>query len=186
MNLLDILVLVALVSVFCVVFFAGVWRAIAAVIALWVGLVGADIFGNPIGRLLHSIVPGIERWTADFIGFVLAFLMVGIAVMYLTLRSFRTLRARSGFRFDLRGGAPVLVLTIILAGVVSLASVTVFVELTAKTLDDIPAGEAPDFASRQYHGATLRPATERIADYVYDATGSWVPGGAPSVLAPED
>ncbi len=186
MNLLDILILVAMLSVFTVVFFAGVWRAIASVIALWVGLIGADIFGNPIGRLLHSIIPNIERWTADFIGFVLAFLIVGVAVMYLTLRSFRTLQARSGYQFDVRGGMPILIVTVLLAGFVSLASVTVFIELTAQTLDDIPAGESPDFATRQYHEATLRPATERLSEYVYDATGSWIPGGAPSVLAPED
>jgi hypothetical protein len=185
-NLLDILVLVALISVFTAVFFAGLWRAIALLIALWVGLVGADIFGNPIGRIVFSIIPNIERWSANLIGFILAFILIGVAVMYLTLRSFRTIEARSGFRFDVRGGMPVLIATVALAAVISLATVTVFVELTAKTLDDIPAGDTPDFASRQYHGAALRPATERISEYVYDATGSWVPGGAPSVLAPED
>jgi hypothetical protein len=186
MNLLDILIVLFLVSVFAVVFFSGLWRALSSLVALWVGLVGADLFGNPIGSLLYNLIPGIERWTANLIAFVLSFLIIGSVVLYLALRSFRTFSERSGYRFDLRGGVPVLLATILLACVVSLASVTVIVELTARTLDDIPAGERPDFATRQYYEASLRPATERIADYVYNATGSWVPGGAPSVLAPED
>jgi hypothetical protein len=186
MNFLDILIIIALVSIFGVLFFAGLWKSLASLISLWVGLVGADLFGTPIGRMLYGTIPGIERWTADLIGFVLSFLAVGAIVMYLALRSFRTLSERSGYRFNLRGGMPVLIFTILLASAVSLASVTVLVELTARTLDDIPAGESPDFANRQYRGATLRPATERIGDYVYNATGSWVPGGAPSVLAPEE
>jgi hypothetical protein len=81
---------------------------------------------------------------------------------------------------------PVLLATILLACVVSLASVTVIVELTSRTLDDIPAADRPHFAARQYQNATLRPATERMSEYIYDATGSWVPGGTPSVLAPEE
>ena len=186
MNFLDVVIILGLVSVFVVVFFSGLWRAIATLIALWVGLIGADIFGNPIGRLLHGIIPGIERWTANLIGFVLAFLIIGAIVLYLAIRSFRTLEQRSGYNFDVRGGMPILIATIRLACVVSLASVTVIVEVTSRTLDDIPAGETPEFAARQYQGATLRPATERIGEYVYNATGSWVPGGAPSVLAPED
>ena len=186
MNFLDILIILALVAVFVAVFFSGLRRALAALIALWIGLIGADIFGNPIGALLYRIIPGIERWTADLIGFILAFILVSIAIMYLALRSFRTLSARSGYRFELRGGPPVLILTILLACVVALGSVTVLVELTARTLDDIPAHESPDFAQRQYNEATLRPATETISRYIYDATGSWVPGGTPSVLAPEE
>lgn len=186
MNFLDVLIILTLVSMFCVLFFAGLWRSLAALVALWVGLIGADIFGNPIGRMLNNIIPGIERWTSDLIGFVLAFLIIGSAVMYLALRSFRTLSRRAGYHFDIRGGMPVLLITILLASVVSLATVTVFIELTSRTMDDIPAGEAPGFAHRQYHEASLRPATERMSDYVYNATGSWVPGGAPSVLAPED
>jgi hypothetical protein len=186
MNLLDVLVVLALVSIFCVLFFAGLWRSLAALISLWIGLVGADIFGNPLGRMLHRIIPGIEWWTANLLGFILAFLIIGAVVMYVAVRSFRTLSTRTGYRFDLRGGLPVLLITILLASVVALASVTVFVELTSRTLDDIPAGERPDFANRQYQNATLRPATERISEYVYNATGSWVPGGAPSVLAPEE
>jgi hypothetical protein len=186
MNLLDVLIIVALVSIFCVLFFAGLWRSLAALVSLWIGLVGADIFGNPIGRLLHRITPGIEWWTANLIGFVLAFLITAAIVMYVAVRSFRTLSTRAGYRFDLRGGLPVLLVTILIASVVSLATVTVFVELTSQTLDDIPVGERPDFANQQYQNASLRPATERISEYVYDATGSWVPGGAPSVLAPEE
>lgn len=186
MNVLDILIILALVAVFIVIFFAGLWKALASLLSLWIGLIGADLFGTAIGSLLDSIIPGIERWTANLIGFILAFLIVAAVIMYLALRSFRTLSERSGYRFDFRGGSPVLILTILLACVVSLASVTVLVELTSRTLDDIPAGESPDFATRQYNGAALRPATERIGEYVYNATGSWVPGGAPSVLAPED
>jgi hypothetical protein len=186
MNLLDILIIVLLVSVFCVLFFAGLWRSLSALVALWVGLIGADIFGNPFGNLLNGLIPGIERWTANLIGFILAFLLVGSLILYLALRSFRTLSRRAGYRFDVRGGMPIVLATVFLASVVSLASVTVLVELTSRTLDDIPAGETPDFAHRQYHGATLRPATERMGEYVYNATGSWVPGGAPSVLAPEE
>jgi hypothetical protein len=186
MNFLDVLIMVALVGVFVVVFFAGLWKALASIVALWVGLIGADLFGNAIGALLYRVVPEMERWTGNLIGFVLSFLIIGAVVLYLALRSFRTLSERSGYRFDIRGGMPVLLVTILLACVVSLASVTVIVELTSRTLDDIPTGESPDFAARQYQDATLRPATERIGEYVYNATGSWVPGGAPSVLAPED
>lgn len=186
MNLLDVLIIVALVAVFIVIFFAGLWKAMAALVALWVGLIGADLFGNAIGSLLHNIIPGIERWTADLIGFVLSFGIVAALIVYVVLRSFRTLTERTGYRLDIRGGAPVLVATILLASVVSLASVTVFIELTSRTLDDIPTNESSDFATQQYRGAALRPATERIGEYVYNATGSWVPGGAPSVLAPED
>lgn len=186
MNLLDILIVVAVVSVFVVIFFAGLSRALASLLALWIGLIGADIFGNLLGDLLFQYIPGIESWTADLIGFVLAFIAIAALVMYLLLRSFRTLRRRSGIDFDIRGGVAALFATIVLAAVVALASITVLVELTSQTLDDIPPGETPDFAARQYNDASLRPATERIATYVYDATGSWVPGGAPSVLAPED
>ena len=186
MNLLDVLIVAALVSVFIAVFFAGLWRALASLVALWVGLIGADIFGNPLGSVLRSLIPGVERWTANLIGFVLAFIIVAALVMYLAVRSFRTISQRSGYRFDLRGGAPILIATIALACIVSLASVTVFVELAGRTIDDIPTDETPAFAARQYHNAALRPATERISVYVYDATGSWVPGGTPSVLAPED
>jgi hypothetical protein len=186
MNLLDVVIVLALISVFALVFFGGLWRALAALVALWTGLIGADIFGNPIGRIVNGLIPDIERWTSDFIGFVLAFLIVGAAVMYLALRSFRTLSQRSGYRFDLRGGVPVLLLTVLLACVISLSTVTVVVELASRTLDDIPANESPDFANRQFREASLRPATERMSEYVYDATGSWIPGGAPSVLAPED
>jgi hypothetical protein len=186
MNLLDALILLALVAVFIAVFFAGLWKALASLVSLWVGLIGADLFGAPLGSILHGLIPGVERWTANLIGFVLAFLIVGAGILYLALRSFRTLSARSGYRYDNRGGMPVLLATILLACVVSLASVTVIVELTSRTLEDIPAGERPHFASRQYQDATLRPATERMSEYIYDATGSWVPGGTPSVLAPEE
>ncbi|MEX2425561.1 MAG: CvpA family protein [Thermomicrobiaceae bacterium] len=186
MNLLDILIILALVAVFIGIFFAGLWRALSALVSLWIGLTAADIFGNPIGGILQGLIPDIEPWTSNLIGFILAFFIAGATVMYLSLRSFRTLTERSGYRFDIRGGMPVLILTILLACVVSLATVTVIVELAAETLDDIPTNEAPDFASRQYREASLRPATERMSEYVYNATGSWVPGGAPSVLAPED
>jgi hypothetical protein len=186
MNLLDALILLALVAVFIAIFFAGLWKALASLVALWVGLIGADLFGVPLGRILHGLIPGVERWAANMIGFVLAFLIVGAVILYLALRSFRTLSERSGYRYDVRGGMPVLLATILLACVVSLASVTVIVELTSRTLDDIPAADRPHFAARQYQNATLRPATERMSEYIYDATGSWVPGGTPSVLAPED
>ncbi len=186
MNLLDVLIILAMIAVFVGVFFSGLARALAMLVALWVGLIGADIFGNPIGRLLHGLIPGIERWTSNLIGFLVAMLLVGGLVLYLAVRSFRTLSARSGYRFDLRGGVPILLATVLLSAVVALATVTVVVEVTSNTLDEIPPGETPVFASRQYNNASLRTATEEIATYVYNATGSWVPGGAPSVLAPED
>ncbi len=186
MNLLDILIILFLVSAFVVIFFAGLWKALASLAALWVGLVGADIFGNLLGSLLHGIIPGIERWTADLIGFVLSFLIVAGIILYLALRSFRTISERSGYRLDIRGGLPVLLATVFLACVVSIASVTVVIELASRTISDIPPGERPDFVTEQFHEAAFRPATEQIADYIYDATGSWVPGGTPSVLAPED
>jgi hypothetical protein len=186
MNFLDVLIIIAMIAVFAGVFFSGLSRALAALVALWLGLIAADIFGGVLGRLLYDQVPGIERWTADVIGFLLALIISTVLILYVTLRSFRTLSARSGYRFDVRGGAPVLLATILLAAVVALASVTVVVQVTARTIDDIPRDERPGFAVRQYEEAALRPATERIASHVYDATGSWVPGGAPSLLAPED
>lgn len=186
MNFLDFLIIFGLVSVFAGVFIAGLGRAVAILIALWIGLIGADIFGTTIGSTLFNQIPGIESWTADTLGFLLAFIIVAGLVLYVALRSFRTFSARSSYRFDLRGGAPVLLATIVLAGVVALASVTVVVQVTARTIDDLPEDETPGFAVRQYDDAALRPATERISSYVYNATGSWVPGGAPSLLAPED
>lgn len=186
MNLLDILIVVALVAIFGVVFFAGLARALVTLLALWIGLIGADIFGNLIGDLLGGVIPNIEPWTADLIGFLLSFAIIAVLVVYLAIRSFRTLSARSRHRLDQRGGAPVMALTVVLALIVSLASVTVFVELVSESIEEIPEGERPTFAARQYEEASLRPATERVATYVYDATGSWVPGGAPSVLAPDD
>lgn len=186
MNFLDVLIILFVVSVFIVIFFGGLWKALASLVALWVGLIGADIFGNLVGSLLSNVIPGIERWTADLIGFILSFLIVGGIILYLALRSFRTFSERSGYRLDIRGGFPVLLATVFLACVVSLASVTVVIELSSRTLSDIPPGESPDLVTEQFRGASLRPATERISEYVYNATGSWVPGGTPSVLAPED
>jgi hypothetical protein len=186
MNFLDALIVLALIAVFGALFFAGLWRALSALVALWVGLIGADLFGRAIGSLLEEFIPGIEIWTARALGFLLAFIIVATLIMYLALRSFRTLSARSGRSFEVRGGFPVLFATIVLAGVVALGTVTVVVQVSARTIEDLPQDETPGFAVRQYEGAALRPATERISSYVYNATGSWVPGGAPSVLNPED
>lgn len=128
-NLLDILIVVALVAIVGTLFFAGLARALVTLLALWLGLIGAAIFGSLVSDLLRGAIPGIESWTAEIIGFLLTFAIIGALVVYLAVRSFRTLTARSGVRLQQRGGWPVLVLTIALSVVVSLASVTVIVEL---------------------------------------------------------
>jgi hypothetical protein len=186
MNFLDATIILALVAVFFGLFFAGLWRALAALIALWVGLIGADVFGRSVGNLLQNLIPGIEVWTANALGFLLAFVVVAALIVYLAVRSFRTLSARSSRSFEARGGFPVLLATILLSGIVALGTVTVVVQVSARTLDDLPQDDTPGFVIRQYENAALRPATERISTYVYNATGSWVPGGTPSVLNPED
>jgi hypothetical protein len=186
MNLFDGVIVILLFGIFAAVFIGGLGRAFAALLALWLGLIGADVFGAMVGRLLHRVIPSVEVWTAHVLGFFIALIVVVSVVMYLLLRSFRTLSSRSGIRFDVRGGIPALLATIVLAGVLALASVTVVVQAAGYAIDQTPRSEVPGFVARQYYQASLRPGAQRIAGYVYEATGSWVPGGTPSVIAREN
>jgi hypothetical protein len=183
MNLFDFIIILLLFGIFAAVFISGLTRALAIAVAMWIGLIGADVFGGMFGRLLYRFIPGIEQWTSHILGFFFALFLVAALVIYLLLWSFRSISARSGYRLDLRGGIPALLATIVLAGVLALASVTVLVQAAGYAIDHTPPRERPGFVVRQYQDATLRPGAERMAGYVYEATGSWAPGGTPSVIA---
>jgi hypothetical protein len=53
MNILDVFIVFSLVAAFAGVFMTGLWRARGMPVALYIGLIGADILGSAVaGRFI--------------------------------------------------------------------------------------------------------------------------------------
>jgi hypothetical protein len=128
----------------------------------------------------------VSIWTADLLGYLISLAAVTALAVYLLTRSFRGWSAAYRRRFDYRGGLPFMIVTILVARLLAIESVTVLVKVTARTDDQMPPLETPTLAMRQFEESSLPSTAIEVSDYIDGAAGSWIPGSTPSLLAPSD
>lgn len=86
MNMVDVVVVLVFLGIFTAGFFAGLGRALAACVAVFIGLLAAGIFYPDIADALEGLVPGLAPWAAEFVAFLITFAIMGAAALYALLR----------------------------------------------------------------------------------------------------
>ena len=184
MNLVDSVALLIFIGVFAAAFFAGFGRIIAAFLALAAGILAACAAYGELGGQLANLLAPINPLTADLIAFILLVAVISIVVFVVLLRSFAVSRLRTRLTFDMRGGLVSNLLVVIAAGVMAACVVVVVVQISDRTLMDLPAGSTVVTLRHKYNQSLIVSQALRMSPFVYDTIGQILPGKAPKILLP--
>ena len=184
---MDIALVVVFLLVFTACFFAGFSRCLVALVALFLGLVAASIFYNPLSSAMTAAAPSLNEWIADVVSFFAITLVVGGIALYLMLWSFRVSALRTRRVLEWRGGIFGLAGVAITSVFLSVVVVTTVVQVSDWTVNQFPADQGTSVGVRKsLHGSVVAASAIQLAPYLYDAVGAWVPGGPPSILKPAE
>lgn len=184
MNWFDALLIVVFMGVLALGFYAGLGRSLAAIVALLVALSAGEIFVHPVAVTLSSVFSTIPRWVAELLAFVIVTVLIGVAVLYVFIRSFQVAPLRTRRVIELRGGFPAIFLVAILAVLLSLMVVTTTAQASSWTARQMPIGDARSGLARQLDNSVLAEQALRLSPYLYRAVGALNPTDRETILRP--
>lgn len=184
MNFLDLLMIVVFFGIFALGFFAGIWRCLAGLLSLVVGLVATSFFYQPVGDVLSGRFASLDFRVADLIGFLGVLFVAVFLVNYLLLRSFRTGRLRTRLTFETHGGLPWIALLSALSIALAIVVVAILVQVFDWTVREMPPERVTVWAANQYAESALSDQALRLSPYIYNAVNEVTPGTVPTILQP--
>lgn len=184
MNWVDLVVLVIFLVVFTLGFFGGLGRALAAIIAVFVGLVSAGVFYRALGSAISGLFSTIPDWVAQLVGFFIVAIVIGAAALYALIWSFRITPLRTRRVLELRGGFPAVLFVALLSVVLAIGVITPLAQVTDWSARQIPVSGTSVTVRRELDESVLMTQALRLAPYLYDGVGSWIPGSPPTILRP--
>ncbi|MBX5444792.1 CvpA family protein [Sphaerobacter sp.] len=185
MNVVDIVMTFVFLGVFTLGFFAGPARAVIGLVALYGGLVAASVFYQPLGRTLTDLFWPMSPWIGAVTAFILLVAVVGGALLYVLLWSFRVSRLRSRFASNDHGGRLGMVVVVLVSVVISATVVTTAIQLADWSVQNLPEGDRRAAVTRHLNGSVIAGSTRRLTPHLYTAVVSWTPVADAPILRPD-